>query len=205
MDTKTNEAIRWCLLFKETIEQPPKTNIIINFTGTTMQTSLVITILGSDRSGLVKSISEVVKNHNGNWQESRMVRMDGQFAGLAHVSIATEYAEDLSQALSTLQNDELQVQIKQCKTSASTTKTLSLELLGTDRQGIIHDMTQQLATLNINIEKLHSEQRIAPMSNETLFYAEVVLGLPDHITEEDVQTVFEEISDSLMVDVTFRD
>ncbi|MCK5813664.1 MAG: ACT domain protein [Cocleimonas sp.] len=170
-----------------------------------MQTSLVITILGSDRSGLVKSISEVVKNHNGNWQESRMVRMDGQFAGLAHVSIATEYAEDLSQALSTLQNDELQVQIKQCKTSASTTKTLSLELLGTDRQGIIHDMTQQLATLNINIEKLHSEQRIAPMSNETLFYAEVVLGLPDHITEEDVQTVFEEISDSLMVDVTFRD
>lgn len=170
-----------------------------------MQTSLSITILGSDRSGLVKSLSEVVKNHHGNWQESRMVRMDGQFAGLAHVSIASELAEALTQALSALQNDELQIQIKQSKTSAPPTKTLSLELLGTDRQGIIHDITQQLATLNINIEKLHSEQRIAPMSNETLFYAEVVLGLPEGVNEEDVQAVFEEISDSLMIDITFND
>jgi glycine cleavage system regulatory protein len=170
-----------------------------------MQTSLVITILGSDRSGLVKSLSEVVKNNNGNWQESRMVRMDGQFAGLAHVSIATEQAKALTQALNSLENNELQIQIKQCKTSTSPKKTLSLELLGTDRQGIIHDITQQLATLNINIEKLHSEQRIAPMSNETLFYAEVVLGLPEGVNENDVQAVFEEISDSLMVDVTFND
>ncbi len=168
-----------------------------------MQTSLIITLLGSDRSGLVKSLSEVVKNNNGNWQESRMVRMDGQFAGLAHVSIATEHAESLIDALNALQDDELQIQIKQCKALASPTKTLSLELLGSDRQGIIHDITQQLATLNINIEKLHSEQRVAPMSNETLFYAEVVLGLPEGVTEEDVQTAFEEISDSLMVDVTF--
>lgn len=168
-----------------------------------MQTSLVITILGSDRSGLVKSLSEVVKNNNGNWQESRMVRMDRQFAGLAHVSVATEHAESLTDALNILQNDDLQIQIKQCKELASPAKTLSIELLGSDRQGIIHDITQQLTALNINIEKLHSEQRIAPMSNETLFYAEVVLGLPDGVTEDDVQTAFEEISDSLMVDVTF--
>jgi glycine cleavage system regulatory protein len=169
-----------------------------------MQSSLIITILGTDRSGLVKSLSEVVKDHKGNWQESRMVRMDGQFTGLAHVSIDTEHANALSQALAALQSDDLQVLIKQSKSTLASTKTLSLELLGSDRQGIIHDITQQLSALNVNIEKLQSEQRIAPMSNETLFYAEIELGLPEGVTEADIQNVFEEISDSLMVDVTFR-
>ncbi len=168
-----------------------------------MQTPLVITLLGSDRSGLVKSLSEAVKHHNGNWQESRMVRMDGQFAGLAHVSVPSEQAEALTQELLALQNNDLQILVKQTETSTPPTKILSLELLGSDRQGIIHDITRQLTALNINIEKLQSEQRTAPMSNETLFYAEVVLGLPEGVTEEDVRAVFEEISDSLMVDVSF--
>ncbi|MCK5917652.1 MAG: ACT domain protein [Cocleimonas sp.] len=168
-----------------------------------MQSSLIITILGADRSGLVKSLSEMVKNNKGNWQESRMVRMDGQFAGLAHVSIATEHAESLSQALLSLQSDDLQVLIKQSKHSQPSAKILSIELLGSDRQGIIHEITQQLSALNVNIEKLQSEQRIAPMSNETLFYAEIELGLPEGVTEEDIQDVFEKISDSLMVELTF--
>jgi glycine cleavage system regulatory protein len=171
-----------------------------------MQSSLVLTILGTDHSGLVKSLAEVVRSHNGNWQESRMVRMDGQFAGLAHVSIASSDREALTEALFALQNDDLQILIKQSQSEGSVRPTtiLSLELLGNDRQGIVDDITQQLKSLNVNIEKLHSEQRIAPMSNETLFYAELVLGLPEGVQEANIQHLFEEMSDSLMVDMTFR-
>lgn len=168
-----------------------------------MQSSLVLTLLGTDRSGLVRSFSEVVKRHNGNWQESRMVRMDGQFAGLAHISIASSETEALITSLLALQSADLQVLVKQSKTSLVTRTMLSLELLGNDRQGIIHDITQQLRRLNVNIEKLHSEQRVAPMSNEPLFYANMLLGLPTGVEEADIQHVFEEISDSLMVDITF--
>jgi glycine cleavage system regulatory protein len=168
-----------------------------------MQSSLIITLLGTDRSGLVKSLSKVVKQHQGNWQESRMVRMDGQFAGLAHVSIDSSYTETLTEALIALQTKDLQILIKESNTSPTSSNTLSLELLGNDRQGIIHEITQQLSSLKVNIEKLHSEQRVAPMSNETLFYAEMVLGLPDGVTEEHIQHTFETLSDSLMVDVTF--
>lgn len=167
-----------------------------------MQSFLIITLLGIDRSGLVKSLSEVVKQHQGNWQESRMVRMDGQFAGLAHVSIDSRHTETLTQALLQLESEDLQILIKQSKASSVPANTLSLELLGNDRQGIIHDITQQLSSLNVNIEKLHSEQRIAPMSNDTLFYAEMILGLPKGVTEEDIQQAFETLSDSLMVDMT---
>lgn len=169
-----------------------------------MQTSLVLTILGPDRSGLVKSLSETVKNHQGNWQESRMVQMGGQFAGLAHVSIDADKAESLKDALLSLQADGLQVLIQQSTDSATANQTLTFELLGPDRSGIVHEITQHLAALNVNIEKLESEQRSAPMSNEVLFYAEITVGLPEGVSEEDVQQAFEEVSDSLMVDLSFN-
>ncbi len=169
-----------------------------------MQTSLVLTILGPDRSGLVKSVAEVVKNHQGNWQESRMVRLAGQFAGLAHVTLPEAQAEVLELALKTLQADGLQILVQRSHTAESTGFTpLVLELLGHDRPGIIHDITRQLAALNVNIEELESEQRTAPMSSELLFYAHLKLGLPDGVSGTDVQAAFESMSDPLMVDLSF--
>ena len=169
-----------------------------------MQSSLVLTVLSSDRAGLVKSIAEAVKAHHGNWQESRMVHLAGQFAGLAHVTLPQENVADLKQALQALQNDGLQILVTNSDTTASRSITpLTLELLGLDRPGIIHDITRQLAALNVNIEELESEQRAAPMSSELLFYAHLTLGLPEGVTAEDVQGVFEAMPDPLMVDITF--
>lgn len=169
-----------------------------------MQTSLVLTVLGSDHAGLVKSIAEAVKAHHGNWQESRMVHLAGQFAGLAHVTLPQEHLADLKQALQALQADGLQILVTHSDTAAPRTITpLTLELLGHDRPGIIHDITRQLVALNVNIEELESEQRAAPMSNELLFYAHLTLGLPAGVTAEDVQGAFENMPDPLMVDLSF--
>ena len=45
-----------------------------------MQTPLVMTIIGPDRTGLVESVARVVAGHGGNWLESRMCRLGGEFA-----------------------------------------------------------------------------------------------------------------------------
>jgi glycine cleavage system regulatory protein len=169
-----------------------------------MQSSLVLTVLGPDRAGLVNSIAEAVKAHHGNWQESRMVHLAGQFAGLAHVTLPQEHVADLKQALQTLQNDGLQILVTHSDTAASRHITpLTLELLGHDRPGIIHDITRELASLNVNIEELESEQRAAPMSSELMFYAHLKLGLPDGVTADDVQGAFEAMPDPLTVDLSF--
>lgn len=170
-----------------------------------MQTSLVLTLLGPDRAGLVNSIAEAVKAHQGNWQESRMVHLAGQFAGLVHVSLPQTQVTDLKQALQVLQNQDLQILVQESAITDNprTLTHLSMELLGLDRPGIIHDITRQLAALNVNIEELESEQRAAPMSNEMLFYAHLQLGLPPGVTAEDVQGVFESMPDPLTVDLTF--
>ncbi len=169
-----------------------------------MQTSLVLTVLGPDRSGLVKSIAEVVKAHQGNWQESRMVHLAGQFAGLAHVALPTGQVAALKQALAGLQADGLQILVQHSTAEAARSiSTLTLELLGHDRPGIIHDISRQLAALNVNIEELNSEQRAAPMSSELMFYAQLKLGLPEGVSAEDVQNAFEALPDPLTVDLSF--
>jgi glycine cleavage system regulatory protein len=170
-----------------------------------MQTSLVLTILGNDNQGLVKGLSVVLNEHNASWEESRMVHLAGKFAGLLQVSLPVDQLEPLKKALKTLEKKGLSVVTEHVQaTIEPTNHMLTLEVLGQDRPGIIHDITHQLADLHINIEKLESELRIAPMSAEHLFYAQLTLGLPDGVSAENVQDTLEAMSDQLMVDFNFE-
>ena len=50
---------------------------------------LVLTIIAADKPGLVERIAQNIASHGGNWLESRMAHMAGQFAGILRVSVPT--------------------------------------------------------------------------------------------------------------------
>lgn len=170
-----------------------------------MQMSLVLTVLSDDRPGLVKMLSDVLKEYQGNWTESRMIHLAGKFAGLLMVSVPESEFDNLVSALHDLEDDGLEISVDATavETTADTVETLELEVLGQDSPGIINRITNQLLTLSINIEELSSEQRSAPMSAELLFYAKLSLGLPKGVTAEQVQEALEELPNQLMVDINF--
>ena len=68
-----------------------------------MQVPLVMTIIGPDRTGLVESVARVVADHGGNWLESRMCRLGGEFAGILRIELPVEKRQTLLDALQTLQ------------------------------------------------------------------------------------------------------
>ncbi len=170
-----------------------------------MQVSLVLTVLGPDKPGLVKSLSETLNQFQGNWIESRMAHLAGKFAGLLHVSVPNSQLSSLTAALENLQTETFKIIIEQANSDEikEADKILNLELLGQDRSGIIHDITLQLAKLNVNIEELESHIKVASMSGEKLFCAKLKLGLPQNISPETVQDTLEEMSDQFMIDVDF--
>ncbi len=170
-----------------------------------MQVSLVITILGPDRPGLVKTLSETLNQFQGSWTESSMAHLAGKFAGLVHVSVAEGQVDKITNALQALQQDGFQILIEKTSPDSAVkpVQTLDLELLGQDRPGIIHDITRQLAELNVNIEELESKVKEASMSGGTLFSARLKLGLPENISPETVQDTLESMSDQFMVDLNF--
>ena len=107
-----------------------------------MQTPLVMTIISPDRTGLVESIARTVAEHGGNWLESRMCRLGGEFAGILRVEIPAEKKSALLAALQKLEANGLQIVIRDdAPVSTASGQQTKLEIIGSDRPGIVRDIT----------------------------------------------------------------
>ena len=60
-----------------------------------MQVSLVLTVIADDKPGIVEQLSDEILGAGANWEESRMARLAGKFAGLLRVSIDEDRADAL--------------------------------------------------------------------------------------------------------------
>src|SRR5512140_285796 len=136
-----------------------------------MQLPLVMSIIGRDRPGLVQSIASIVARHGGNWLESRMCRLGGEFAGILRVHVESSQEPALRQGLQALQDQGLSVMVYPGARDeqAAGGRLADLELIGQDRPGIVHEISQALAHQGVNVEELATECTSAPMSGETLF------------------------------------
>src|SRR4029453_5319849 len=76
-----------------------------------MTASLVVTVVGPDRPGIVNQVSDAARRFDANWAGSRMASLAGQFAGIVHFEVADAKADALAGALRELGSSGLQVVI----------------------------------------------------------------------------------------------
>ncbi len=167
------------------------------------KTSLVLTILGQDRPGLVDAIARTVAEHGGNWVESRMAHLAGQFAGILRVEVDTQQSEALQAALDSLAEGGLEstVHADASAPAAVEKPAVQLSLVGQDRPGIVREISRVLATHGVNVEELNTECKRAPNSGQSLFQAKAQLRLPEGMSEESLRTALEEVASDMMVDI----
>lgn len=165
--------------------------------------SLVMTLIGADRPGLVESLAAAVAEHGANWLESRMAHLAGQFAGILRIDVPDEKADGLVQALQQLDRQGLKVIVQKDGDSSSATPfaPLGMDLIGHDRPGIVRRVSQVLAEHAVNVEDFQTECSSAPMSGEKLFRATAQLRLPPELTRAQLQHHLEQIAHDLMVDI----
>jgi glycine cleavage system regulatory protein len=169
--------------------------------------SLVVTIIGKDRSGLVESVAAAIAHHGGNWEESNMSHLAGHFAGIVLVTAPDGAAEALTTELEKIETSGLlSITVERGAPSAeSPTRMFSLELVGQDRPGIIHDISHALASKNVSIAELETETRSAPMAGGTLFEAKATLKAPLDLSEHDLGDVLQTLADKLLVEIELND
>src|SRR6185369_16574890 len=111
-----------------------------------VQRSLVMTVIGEDRPGLVESVAGLVAEHGGNWLESRMSHLGGQFAGIVRVEVPAGREQALVAALQRLDARGLTTVIRSDAPQTPTTpQSLSiLEIIGQDRPGIVREISRAL-------------------------------------------------------------
>ncbi|MCB1876278.1 MAG: glycine cleavage system protein R [Chromatiales bacterium] len=172
-----------------------------------MTRSVVLTVIGPDRPGLVESISTAVADYGGNWLESRMARLAGQFSGIVLVQVADDQAADLLTAVKRLSGSGLKIMVEDCcdEVPAVERRMIHLELVGQDRPGIVRQISKALAALDINVEELDTDCESASMSGEMLFRANARLGLPTGVSTQALRDRLEVLADELMVDIELED
>lgn len=179
----------------------------------TTPVSLILTVIGDDRPGLVERLATAISEHNGNWLESSMSHLSGKFAGIVCVSLPEAQLAALQSALAGLPGLRISSELAATGDAAATrtginagtstgTRRLKLSLVGHDRIGIVREVSQVLARHAVNVEDLSTYTDSAPMSAAILFHATAELTASPELDSRALTNDLERISNDLMVDIT---
>ena len=169
-----------------------------------MRKTLVLTVLGDDKPGIVERLSYEVLAAGGNWEESRMSRLAGKFVGLLRVTVDAAGAAALEAGHSSLEREGLSVVVEPSADPSGPATMLRLQLVGNDRPGIVRDISHLLAARHVNIEELETEVTSAPMSGEPIFHAQALLRVPSTTTPDALAAALEALAGELMVDLSVQ-
>ncbi len=168
-----------------------------------MKSYLIMTVLGSDRPGLVSSLADTVARHGGNWLESRMARLAGQFAGIVRIECPSEAVDRLLGELQTPGNTGLTVQaVREAVSELAKRRTLIVDVVGNDRPGIVRELSAAIANAGGNVEELITGLESAPMSGHPMFRAHGVVSIAEHAEASALTAAIESLGGDLTVDVS---
>ncbi len=166
-------------------------------------TSLVATVMGPDRPGIVSLLSERAQGFGANWTESRIATLEGQVAGLVHFEVPSPNAESMAAALSTLESSGVHVVVarqEQIPVPAGR-RVIKLELIGHDRPGIVSELSGSLARRRVSIEDLHTEIVDGPTPAEHLFKVRALLVVPESVPNDELRRALEPLIKEMTVDI----
>ena len=166
-------------------------------------TSLVVSIVGADRQGIVSSLAERAQRFGANWAASRMTRLAGEFAGMVHLEVPRENADALATSLRDLASSGLQVVVARSDGAnvASALRVVELELVGEDRLGIVSNLTKLLAGRGISIESIHTDIVRSGVSGKQTFKVAAHLLVPAAVSVEALQQEVGSLAREMMLDI----
>jgi len=165
--------------------------------------SLVITLIGEDKPGIVDRVAKAVRNNQGNWLGSQFSHMAGQFAGFVEVTVATDHSQQLVMDLKTISGLHIHAVDTQSHNEQKH-EVANFSIMGNDKPGIVNEITSVLQQFNVNILEFNSECVSAPNWGNLMFQAAFTVAIPESVELDDIQSALEDIANDLVVDIEFN-
>lgn len=166
-------------------------------------TTLVLTVVGDDRAGLVSAVADIVDAHGGNWENSELAELAGAFAGIVEVSVAPDRADGLRAALEGLAGTlTVTVHARTPAPVASVPRTVTLDVVGNDRAGIVREISTALSARGASIERMSTQTTDAAMAGGRLFEAAITATLGPDVVVDDLVADLEHLAAEIQVDVS---
>nr|HET7858195.1 ACT domain-containing protein [Caldimonas sp.] len=170
-------------------------------------TSLVVTVVGPDRPGIVRLLSDRAHRFGANWEASRLSRLAGEFAGMVHFEVPRENADALAASLQGLEASGLKLVIAKSDPSGAPAgmRSIDLSLVGDDRVGIVSHLTRILADAGISIEHIHTEVVGSTAAAPKKFKVSAHLLVPNAVATDELRKRLEPVASEMKVDIALGD
>jgi glycine cleavage system regulatory protein len=167
---------------------------------------------GKDRIGIVKDIAGIIFNEDGNIADSRMNKLEQNFALMILVEIPERNCQSFQNKIrSSREILGIHLEVNEAYKSPAPTVEIEnykllIEIIGDDQPGIVYSLTQHLASLGANIDKIDTFSYSAPMGGTTLFKVDCKVTLNKLIEYEKFCESVKTLENTLDVDVNiYRD
>ena len=160
---------------------------------------IIITAIGTDKPGLVNKITSIINGNNGNIDNSKMIKIEDQFAMIIEFSIPNK-KNDIESKLNSIEDLKIYSKlVKDYDLIKKSTKTYLI--IGSDDQGIVNTISHYFEKNNINIIEVDTFIQQAPITGSPLFNMRIVIEYNKKSIDIDKTTKdLIELSDSLNLD-----
>ena len=172
-----------------------------------MQNHFVISALGNNRPGLVHQLSKAVKDCGCNILDSRMAVLGGEFAVILLLAGTWDAIAKIESMIPRLE-DSLDLTLISRRTEvrekAANLMPYAVEVVASDRPGIVHDIAQFFSSRDINIEELFTGSYAAAHTGTTMFSLHVTISVPTNTSIAALRGEFMDLCDQLNLDAVME-
>jgi glycine cleavage system transcriptional repressor len=168
---------------------------------------LLVTGAGRDRIGIVKDITGLIFDEDGNIADSRMTKLEQNFALMVLVEIPDRNVESFKERIKR-SREYFGIHLDANDVYETPEKTLEIddykvfiELVGDDQPGIVYTLTQHLVSQGVNIDNIDTFSYSAPMGGTTLFKVKSKVTVNKIIDFEKFKNSLKSLESSLVVSI----
>jgi len=168
-----------------------------------MSQLIVISAVGSDRTGVVQDLTKVVLSCGGNIEESRMTTLGSEFAMLLLVSGNWHTLNRLEQGLDKLRKgDQLAISIRKTDTRAPEEDRMpyAVDVVALDHQGIVYNLAEFFSSRDIEIADVATRSYAAAHTGAPMFAVQMAVNVPSSLQIAQLREDFLEVCDRLNLD-----
>lgn len=172
-----------------------------------MQNHFVISALGNNRPGLVHQLSKAVKECGCNILDSRMAVLGGEFAVILLLAGTWDAIAKIESMIPRLE-DSLDLTLISRRTEVrekvANLMPYAVEVVASDRPGIVHDIAQFFSSRDINIEELFTGSYAAAHTGTPMFSLHVTISVPTNTSIAALRGEFMDLCDQLNLDAVME-
>ena len=168
-----------------------------------MSQLIVLSAIGTDRTGIVQDISKVIVGCGGNIEESRMTTLGSEFAVLMLVSGNWHTLNRLERGLEKLTvDDKLTFAIRKTgeRPVSDDRMPYAVDVISLDQQGIVFGLADFFASRDIEIADVATRRYSAAHTGAPMFAVQMAVNVPSSVHISALREEFLEMSDRLNLD-----